>query len=42
MIDIVYHGLEGKFMTNLEYEKLIEMFNEQSMLIEDLIKELNR
>ena len=42
MIDIVYHGIEGKFMTNLEHEKLVETLNEQSRLIDKLIREFNR
>lgn len=37
MIDIVYNGIEGKFVTNDEYERLLELFKVQNDLIERLI-----
>lgn len=42
MIDIVYHGIKGKFMTELEYERLVEKVDEQSRLIEEFVIEMNR
>ena len=42
MIDIVFNGVEGKFIPNDEFLELQHLQEKQNILIEDLINSLKK